>query len=533
MHLPKCGAVPTDLQGQEALDFHVASGARHLTLLTNNEPPEDSEKTFIRSLVSTADARLTHLDEEISKLRAQLKRLEEERASFFSYRARNRAILSPLRRMPPEVLNEIFFWTLPLTTDTLRRTKFDMGASPWVLSRISSRWRAIALSTPSLWSRIVVDFSESQDASSAYPLPFAKAQIERSQKLKIHFYGDSEADSQPQIELFQLLAQHSSRWEEFSIGVTSAIVPLLPAVRHRIPLLKRLYIQWQDAESQSVESLDCFQTAPSLVDAGIYNEFHFLPTAFPVHQLTRYQLDAPWATHREILNLAPNLIEARIEIDFDREPWPKHDEHEIIDLRHLRRLYIYDVRVLPFLRLPVVEELAMWVSGDNVDPSPADLESFVNRSACLRRLCLTGSPNADVTSKMLQETSSITELVILATDSDAAKEVNALLTALTVSNSGGSTMIAPQLRLIVVGTRDDDHHIDEAKYIAMLRSRRKINGCALESAALLIESPPEPCPEMLDRFRTLREEGLNLLTRQGKDAVDEMQRLAYAASWNL
>ncbi|KAJ7618987.1 hypothetical protein DFH06DRAFT_1306556 [Mycena polygramma] len=524
----RCG-LPTESQSAEALDFHVASGARHFTLLNSNEPPEDSEKTFIRSVISTADARVAHLDEEIAKLRAQLMHLEEERASGFSYRARNSVILSPLRRMPPEVLGEIFVWTLPSPAAPLVSlvcSKFRMGASPWVLTQISSRWRTIALSTPRLWSRIIVYFRRN---GSGYPLALVKAHLERSQRLKIHFYGHSQAASQPQIELFNLLAQHSSRWEELSIGLTAAIVPLLPALRDRLPSLKRLWIQWQDAESQTVESLDCFQTAPSLVEVGVYNEFRFLPTAFPIHQLTRYHLDGPWAVHRELLKQASNLIEARIEIDFDHDPWPEQDE--IIDLHHLRRLYISDVHLLRSLRVPVLEELATWVPRNAIDTLPADLDSLVNRSACpLRRLCLRGYPDADVIPKMLQVTPSVTELVILASAIDD-KNVNALMRILTVSAVAGSTVIAPHLRLIFVGMRDDGH-IDDTVYLAMLRSRWKVDGCALNSAALFIESLPGPDPMMLESFRALREEGLDLLLLLEGDACEEMKRLTYGTTWN-
>ncbi|KAJ7663944.1 hypothetical protein DFH06DRAFT_1128304 [Mycena polygramma] len=530
---PKCGAVPTESQSEEALDLNVASGTRHHTLLNSNEPPDDSESSFIRSVISRTDARVAHLDEKIAKLWAQLEHLEKDRASLSSYRARNSAILSPLRRMPPEILSEIFLWTLPSINDVLG--KLGTAASPWMLPQISSRWRAIALTTAPLWSLIAVDYSQSQgaDAWSAYPLAFAEAQIERSQKLKIHFYAHPGADDYPQIRLFQFLARHSSRWEELSIGVTAAIGPLLPALRDRLPSLKRSWIQWQDAESQTFESVDSFQTAPSLVDAAACSEFRFVSTAFPVQQLTRYHLDGPWAVHREMLKLASNLIEARIEIDFDDDiddPWSR--PAEIIDLHHIRRLYVSDVHVLRSLRVPVLEELAIWVPDDGVDPLPAELESLVTRSACpLRRLCLRGYPNADVTSKMLQKTLSITELAILAADADAEKDVNALMTTLTVPIVAGSTVIAPQLRFIAFGY-EDDSRTDDTLFLGMVKSRWDAGDCTLKSAALLVESGHVPEPTILFGFRALRQEGLDLLLLLGGDNGDEITRLAYGTTWN-
>ncbi|KAF8211000.1 hypothetical protein K438DRAFT_1530063, partial [Mycena galopus ATCC 62051] len=119
--------------------------------LNSNELPEDSDSTFIRSVISKTDAYLASLDDEISKLQEKLRQLEDERASLANYRTRNAAILSPIRRMPPEVLGEIFLWTLPAIDDILRVGRFDMSRSPWLLTRISGRWRAVSVSNPLLW----------------------------------------------------------------------------------------------------------------------------------------------------------------------------------------------------------------------------------------------------------------------------------------------------------------------------------------------------------------------------------------------
>ncbi|KAJ6580778.1 hypothetical protein B0H19DRAFT_899166, partial [Mycena capillaripes] len=119
--------------------------------MNTNEPPESSEIALVLSAISMTDAPLACLDSEISKLQEKLKQLEDERTLLSSYRTRNTAILSALRRLPAEVLEEIFSWTLPPANHTLDFSGFDMGVSPWILTRISSHWRAVALSTSSLW----------------------------------------------------------------------------------------------------------------------------------------------------------------------------------------------------------------------------------------------------------------------------------------------------------------------------------------------------------------------------------------------
>ncbi|KAF8211010.1 hypothetical protein K438DRAFT_1534115, partial [Mycena galopus ATCC 62051] len=114
----------------------------------------------IQSVVLEADARLASLDDEISKIRKKLKQLEDERASVFSSRTQSNTILSPLRRMPSELLGKIFLETLSsVTNDSLRGRRFDMARSPWQLTRVSSRWRAVSLSIPSLWSRIAISYN--------------------------------------------------------------------------------------------------------------------------------------------------------------------------------------------------------------------------------------------------------------------------------------------------------------------------------------------------------------------------------------
>ncbi|KAJ7663990.1 hypothetical protein DFH06DRAFT_337725 [Mycena polygramma] len=239
---PECqarSAMSSLLEEVQALVNVVVPGTRYHTLLTSNQAPEESHLPFIRSAISKSDAPLARLDDEISKLRDTLKGLEEARTSLSSHRTQNKAILSAMRRMPPEMLGEIFLWTLPSSPDASALLGSNMGASPWVLTMVSSSWRAVALADPSLWSRISIDYS----IRFPYSPSLVKAQIQRSQKLNVHFYGCEDLPSRPQIEMFNLLAQHSSRWERLSVGLTSSIARLLPAVRDRIPSLEKLWIQ--------------------------------------------------------------------------------------------------------------------------------------------------------------------------------------------------------------------------------------------------------------------------------------------------
>ncbi|KAF7336856.1 F-box domain-containing protein [Mycena venus] len=526
----ECGAHSTN-PPRESFDVNVVPGMRHHALLSTNEIPEGSEVPFVQSLVSETDSRLASLDDAISKLRGQLKTLEEARTSLLTYRTRNSAILSPLRKMPPEVLGEIFLWTLPSLRDEFTRCKVDVRACPWVLTHVSSGWRTVAHSTPSLWSRVVINYETSAPASSAYPSSLVEAQLQRSQKLNIHIRGCEETDFLPQILMFQLLSQHSSRWEELSVRLTPQMSPLLAPLRDRIPSLKRLWIDWTSPESQTaVQSIDCFQTAGSLVDVGIYNEFDYAPVSLPMHQLTRYEVEAPWDKHLSLLPLATRLVEARIDITSDREP-ANLSLSGVVELLHLRRLYVSNIHVLGCLRLPALEELGLWIHETDKDIVQI-LEAFIGRSACpLRRLCVERFPDVPTTVEILHKLSAITQLVIIIHVHDAvhSNNINALMSALTVSDLTSSTAVAPQLISLLFGC-ENTSSIDYSLYLEMVKSRWKASNCALRSAVLLTEVR-HPDPDTLHGLHTLRGEGLDLLLVEGVDARAQMIHWTYLTPW--
>ncbi|KAJ7623808.1 hypothetical protein FB45DRAFT_115733 [Roridomyces roridus] len=162
----------------------ISSTAHHSRLLSTNEPPpEGPVLAYVHDVVSKTSLRLATVDKNITDLRAHLKQLEDERSLLSDSLQKNISITSPLRRMPPEVLAEVFFWTLP--EEYKEPAKIDQ--SPWVLGHICSRWRTIALSIPFLWSKFYI--ARATDEPNLYPpLPMIETQIQRTRTLGIHFF---------------------------------------------------------------------------------------------------------------------------------------------------------------------------------------------------------------------------------------------------------------------------------------------------------------------------------------------------------
>ncbi|KAJ7145843.1 hypothetical protein C8R44DRAFT_600585, partial [Mycena epipterygia] len=68
-----------------------------------------------------------------------------------------RSILSPIRRITPEILAHIFVCTMPTIQEARAVNWYTaLERSPWVLGQISRRWRAVVLASPALWSSIII-----------------------------------------------------------------------------------------------------------------------------------------------------------------------------------------------------------------------------------------------------------------------------------------------------------------------------------------------------------------------------------------
>ena len=121
-----------------------------VALLQSNDIPSEST---IRELTESLKAPLNELREidiDIQRLCEPVENLNIKRQSIQKIIDDHNTILSPVRRLPVDVLHEIFFHCLP----THRNPIMECSETPVLLTRICGSWRAIALSSPRIWSKI-------------------------------------------------------------------------------------------------------------------------------------------------------------------------------------------------------------------------------------------------------------------------------------------------------------------------------------------------------------------------------------------
>ncbi|TFK38340.1 hypothetical protein BDQ12DRAFT_630766, partial [Crucibulum laeve] len=107
--------------------------------LHTNYAPSDEQLEELSSFISS---KLPEL-ERLSAAANQYKELKEIVDA-------HQALLSPIRRVPEEILAQIFIFCLP----TDRCAVMNVREPPLLLGRVCSQWRDIAVRTPRLWSSI-------------------------------------------------------------------------------------------------------------------------------------------------------------------------------------------------------------------------------------------------------------------------------------------------------------------------------------------------------------------------------------------
>ncbi|KAJ7748606.1 hypothetical protein B0H16DRAFT_1725426 [Mycena metata] len=128
------------------------------SLLSTNNVPLPAEVTMIRNLIHRLT---TELAEGTGWGNHQLQ-LPAAEGRLDAYRG----ILSPVRRIPTELLCEIFLAVLPEAglagrpSDSLKVTrrhdKQTFYTAPWSLGQVCQRWRATAVGYAALWTRITL-----------------------------------------------------------------------------------------------------------------------------------------------------------------------------------------------------------------------------------------------------------------------------------------------------------------------------------------------------------------------------------------
>ncbi|KAJ7625605.1 hypothetical protein FB45DRAFT_921848 [Roridomyces roridus] len=281
--------------------------------LETNAPLTDPQTlSSVRDFVSSARDHRARLDAKIAALQSSLDNLVLERDALDIEIHKHEGALSPLRRMPPEVISHIFTLNLQAKVDS---TFYFDDCAPWTLSAVSARWRDIALS-PFFWTTI-------SNWVQKFDLRRLELQLVRSGNLplRIHFSVKRHSDFTPlETQVVDLLAQHGLRWETIHLKGPAAMYSRIEDVLPQFPLLRKLQCEIYRGDLHAY-TLDFFSHAPKLEEVVVKaNLWRFaLTLALPWHQLLRYRAATVWDSLPE-LAFASNLVECTLDMGFKHAP---------------------------------------------------------------------------------------------------------------------------------------------------------------------------------------------------------------------
>ncbi|KAJ3850959.1 hypothetical protein EV368DRAFT_66155 [Lentinula lateritia] len=127
-----------------------SSRSPYARILNTNYLPSHAQRREIESFLFGPQQELSRLETEILRVRVILDDLQSQRAEVRQYVKIHRGLLAPIRRLPVEVLTEIFV----LCLSTERYPVRSLREAPLLLTMICRHWREVTLKSPSLWNSL-------------------------------------------------------------------------------------------------------------------------------------------------------------------------------------------------------------------------------------------------------------------------------------------------------------------------------------------------------------------------------------------
>ncbi|KAK0194798.1 hypothetical protein F5146DRAFT_259683 [Armillaria mellea] len=254
-----------------------------LTRLTRtNDLPLPSQENTLLAMISSYKQDLHRLDLEKSSLYVLLldltKQLEEKIEILNQERARIseaihecQGIISPVRRLPPELLCQIFLGTIDRAqatadVDAQMHDIKSVGYSPLSISSVSVKWRSIALSFPEFWSSINILLMDDGGLGDDLNLKQHRLYLDRSKRypLSISIYDLGMADDLPAY-LTTVLSPSSIRIRELALHFPVRLFPEISSMQLSLPLLDTLILRCTaEEELHDYDTTSLFPFTPSL-----------------------------------------------------------------------------------------------------------------------------------------------------------------------------------------------------------------------------------------------------------------------------
>lgn len=485
-----------------------------------NHTEDPSQALEIRQIISVAQAHVSRIEEDLARLEILQNQLVHKRNEALACIDQHKYLLSPIRRLPAELLAVIFSCCLPTPSakfdlrsedsDLYRKCHFSISCreAPLLLGRVCRLWRAVALSTPSLWlsfSTALIDTRMPHHIASG-----AQTFIARSGVCPLSLSLGLGLPTRALRNVINIFAPHSRRWQSLNLRVERMEeIKELNQVRGAIPLLETLTlgVDGRYSSSDQCPFRGIFEIAPNLRKLHLSSNLQPLLFKVPWSQLTCF-IWTGWSEHLEdytnILRSCPNLTYCSFHFlpELDNLTQDLHVIHP-----NLRALFIsYPAGLNGFLGCITLPALrAFRLTGTQSPLSATPLALLFQRSSCVLDVAILEIHLVENLIKCLETMPSLTQLELITPLNYIAfvKVMQRLTYELP-----GSPRLCLHLQAISLPR---DSSLDPPALFAFLKSRRKPKSFTsqvtlLRSIEILSSSMPEI--DLLVGLQRFRDEGL-------------------------
>ncbi|KAJ7580162.1 hypothetical protein C8J56DRAFT_1058472 [Mycena floridula] len=503
---------------------HQTPSTRHY--LCTNQPPAPADLVAIKANIQVRQ-------DEVQAIQAQLDDkelkpgdlcvLESRKRAEIQALERQKAILHPLRRLPPEMLREIFRH-VATTQDTTSWHHLNPN-SPWNLTGVCQKWRQISISFPELWSTITIG-DESTNGEPTFGEPskqLLELVLERSASSLLDitlnrrnvFLGKT-------WHLTDALVASSSRWRRLSTA--GDYIWFLKDIRGRLDCLEEVKIHRLDMD-HSEFAVTLFKVAPKLKEV----EVHYADLGpESTTSIALSELQFPWATiikycknmtytafstsglrlDKLPLSLCLNLIELRLDEVTTNAAGQLPLSTTLPNLKHLsaRVQRSGDIAVflnrltLPMLKLLRLVNIQGWDAADQIS-----LHFLVSRSLCSLTHLQFG--RLDIVDPslftFLSLSPGIRQLILCCKQQDIVPSLHCPVV--------GPSGLLPHLTHFDVVLSDPKNEKLTNRIFDMLESRLASSRCA-RMVQVRFYTPDDDFPSAaLNRIQTLKKAGLTVI----------------------
>jgi hypothetical protein len=477
--------------------------------------------------IADIETDISKLDDEMSRLQMVMDQLAAERQSLEKSLEEHRSIVAPIRRIPLEVLSEIFMFCADNSGSNSNSKCFDVTQAPIQLSFVCNKWRRLAISMSHLWSSISLKGGRESVLSSGMRHTSLSRRSIRTDMLSTWLLRSGSLPLTLSIDAswlehdaltfcIAIMISHSHRWRDVTFNLDEEHWEMLSAVKGHLPQLERLDVDVlgddddDDDDGFSIP-LDIFETAPKLHTITMQYNLDSSDWLVPWQQLRclhfnlHFPMSLPW-----ILQECSNLVRCTVDIYHMDDSLDDLDHASIASLHLLLRVR-NDLDVLfNTLTLRALQDLDIarpLDAGSTVTLPQNAVASMLDRSSCnLQRLRLFDVGfTSDELVVILQAQPSLIELVIHEPTSPiVTKPVLERMTRdISQSFSTGSPLVVPNLKRLELFAA---FAFGDRVILDLIQSRWRVVG--LESVKLGINRAVSS--ETITQMALWRKEGLDL-----------------------